>query len=283
MIIDLHIHTYFSDGEFSPEEVILEAKKNKIKTFSITDHNTIKYNDKFIKITKENGINYIPGIEISTISRQPSNNLSLHVLGYGKKLNIEVIEKKLQGTIDGYNDRAKKIIDKLNLIFPSLEMNFQSIKEKNNEAYISRNTIAKLLVEYIKNISIKDALKQYVFIEEDDSWMIETEECFQLIANSGGIPVLAHSGRELRKIGQSSYEQMIKKFVNAGLQGLEVYYPKHTKEEIQTIKDIAKKYNLLITGGSDWHGPSFNPDIRLGINIQEQDIKPFLDKINKLN
>lgn len=279
MNIDLHTHSYFSDGECSPEEIILESKKNKVSVLSITDHNAIQYDENIPEIAEKNDINFIEGIEISTLHILSDDTISLHILGYGKTLNRKSLRQQLQKTIDGYNTRARKIIDKLNREFPTLRLDFEKVKENNREAYVSRNTLARLLVEHTKTFSIKDALKHYVFTEEDDSWMIKTEDSFQLIARAGGFPILAHSGRELRRMGLTVYESMIRQWVQSGLQGLEVYYPKHSIEEMDAIKNIAKKYGLYITGGNDWHGMSYTPDVQIGIGNHEKDISPFLKDV----
>lgn len=279
MKIDLHTHSYFSDGELAPEGIVTEAKKNFISVLSITDHNNIQYNLDTAGLAKESNIYFVEGIEISTLYESFNKATSLHVLGYGKKLDRDVIQRNLAETINGYNNRAKKIIDKLNREFPGINLEFDKLKESNREAYVSRNTLARLLVEYVKNISIKEALKQHVFVEEDDSWMMRTKDSFGLISQSGGVPILAHSGRELRKMGEENYDSMIDQFVRDGLRGLEVYYPKHSDEEMTTIRGIANKHDLYVTAGSDWHGNTYTPDVTVGINYNEKDLAPFLKDI----
>lgn len=277
MQIDLHTHSYFSDGECSPEEVIEEAKKRNVSVLSITDHNFLPENEIPRKYAKNNSIILIDGIEISTVYRSLNSTTSLHILGYGRKLERIILNKGLEKTIAGYNNRAHAIIDKLNTLFPKLLLDFHSLRISTKEVYISRNTLARILVEHLGNtLSIKDTLKKYVFVEEDDAWMMTPEESFSLIASAGGIPILAHSGRELRKIGLAKYEEMVAHFVKEGLLGLEVYYPKHTAEEISFMKDIANKYNLFITGGSDWHGKVYTPDISVGYEVKKENF-PFLN------
>ncbi|MBI5254219.1 PHP domain-containing protein [Candidatus Falkowbacteria bacterium] len=277
MQIDLHTHSYFSDAEYSPEEVIAEAKKRKVSILSITEHNFIPETEIIKEYAKKNNIVFIEGIEISTVWRILGSTTSLHVLGYGKKLDSGLLNKSLKKTIDGYNNRACAIIDKLNKAFPELALDFQSLKVNSKEAYVSRNTLARLLVEHFKNtLSIEEVLKQYVFVEEDDSWMMTPEESFKLITTAGGVPILAHSGRELRKMGLIEYEKMVVGFVEAGLLGLEVYYSKHTNKETDTIKHTANKFKLYITGGSDWHGRTYTPEIEIGRELQAEDVAAFL-------
>jgi predicted metal-dependent phosphoesterase TrpH len=277
MKIDLHTHSYFSDGELSPEELVKKAKDTNVSIFAITDHNFLTGTKTLKEEVKKDGMVLIDGIEISTLYRLPSSNISLHVLGYGKKLDGNILNNNLQKTIDGYNNRARTIIKAINTAFPTLNLNFDTLKKNSTEAYISRNTLARLLVKHLNNgMSIKDALREYVFAKEDDSWMMTPEESFRIITNAGGIPVLAHSGRELRKMGINEYEKMIAYFTNAGLLGLEIYYPKHTDDEIAVMKSIAHKYKLYITGGSDWHGHMYTPNSVIGRDVLDEDIYRFL-------
>ncbi len=276
MYIDLHTHSYFSDGELSPLQMVKEAKKQNISVFSITEHNFISNNKEAKEFARYSGIKYINGIEISTTLRLSGIKKSLHVLGYGANLNMSLLNKGLFSTINGYNERARSIIKKLNKIFPGINLNFNNLK-KNHEAYVSRNTLARLVLEHLnQSISLKEILKRYVFTIEDDSWMMTPEQSFSLISKSGGISVLAHSGRELRNMGLDSYKEMILKLAKLGLKGIEVYFPKHTHEEIKMIKSIANMFDLYITAGSDWHGPNFTPNIVMGRTIPSQYVNRFL-------
>lgn len=281
MLIDLHTHSHFSDGEHSPKDMITEATNKGLSVFSITDHNFLPETTFLKDFSKKNNIKFIEGIEISTLLKSSNLTLSLHVLGYGKKLDAGFLNKNLSETVHNYNQRAHSIVNKLNKEFPTLKLDFESLKAHSQEIYISRNTLARLLVEHLKNvISIRDALKQYVFVKEDDSWMITPEKSFQLIIDAGGVPILAHSGRELRRMGLPEYEKMIARLAEVGLLGLEAYCPKHTKEEIDMIKSIANKFNLYITGGSDWHGKTYTPNIKMGFDFFLPDIIPFLNNEN---
>ncbi len=276
MNIDLHTHSFFSDGENSPEEIVLEAVRKGVTLLSITDHNFLP-EAELLKLS-EKRISLIQGIEISTLFKTSTSEISLHVLGYGKKLNHRLLNKELMGTVGGYNRRAQSIIAKLNKEFSTLNLDFKSLSVQNNEAYVSRNTLARLLVEHLKGaISIKDALKQYVFVQEDNSWMISPKESFRLIISAGGIPVLAHSGRELQKMGLVKYEKMVSEFVKDGLLGLEIYYPRNTSENINVMRGVAKRFGLYITGGSDWHGHTYTPEFKIGQEVPREEVVSFLN------
>jgi len=278
MYIDLHTHSYFSDGAASPQEIITEAKKGNVSILSITDHNFIADTKIIKKCSKENDIEYIEGIEISTLRRGLDFTTSLHILGYGKKLNKNLLNRRLQKTVAGYNERALAIVKKLNKIFPKIALDFQLLKNSCGGAYVSRNTLAKLVVAHLKkSISLRDALKEYVFVKEDDSWMMTPEESMNLIIEAGGVPVLAHSGRILRNMGIVEYEKMIVEFVKAGLSGIEVYFPKHTEAETNALRRLASKFKLYITGGSDWHGKVYTPKIKIGVDLPRQDVVAFLN------
>src|SRR3989344_7069365 len=146
MKIDLHTHSYFSDGELSPEELVKKAKNTNVSIFAVTDHNFLTDTKTLKDAVKKDGITLIDGIEISTLHRLPKSSISLHISGYGKELDKNILNNNLQKTIEGYNNRAKAIVNKLNTLFPTFNLDFDFLKKGSNEVYVSRNTLAKLLV-----------------------------------------------------------------------------------------------------------------------------------------
>ncbi len=264
--IDLHIHSYYSDGETSPSNIINIAHKEDIKLLSLTDHNFIFKNKKIKNYTFEKGIIFVEGLEISSLDRKTKS--SLHILGYSNNFDIS-INDDLKETVNGYNQRAKKIINKLNKEFSGINLDFDFLKNKNKEIYVSRNTLIIELLKFLKNkIEFKEA-KKYAFIKENNDWMLEPKKAIEIIKNRGGIAVLAHSGNLIKKLGVGGYEKFVKDLYLNGLDGLEAYHPKHTKEDIEIIKHIAKNLKIFITGGSDWHGFNFSPKIKLGCNLKD--------------
>lgn len=277
--VDLHLHSYYSDGEHSPEEIIKVLIKYNVSIFSLTEHNIV-VDDRFgIKdFSNQYGLKFVEGVEISTLDRDL--NQSFHVLGYAKNFEKIKLNQRLRTTIEGYNLRAEKIINKLNTKFPFIDLNFNNIKSASQEAYISRNTLARLLVDGLNgSLTIKEALREYVFVEENDNWMLSPVESFNIIKLTGGIPVLAHSGGAFSRLGPEVYENLIRKFIGQGLEGIEVYYSHHSMEEISALKNIALRYGLLITAGSDWHGVNYTPLIKPGLEISSEELEKFLARV----
>ena len=197
-LIDLHLHSYYSDGEDGPNKLLRLAIEKKISIFSITDHNFIVPKDeKFFKEAELNGIKFVQGIEISSFDDKTKS--SFHILGYSKNFDTYKMNAELKKTVAGYNDRAKKIIQKLNKKYPGLNLNFYDLKKKNPEIYVSRNTIAIELKRFLKSDATIKELSKEVFVEEKSGWMLSPEEAIHLIVRLGGTPVLAHSGRLFSK------------------------------------------------------------------------------------
>jgi len=261
MLYDLHIHSFYSDGEDSPENILKYALSLGIKGFAITDHNGIRSEVKQIADrARKFGIEVFEGIEISSQISLKNDNLNLHILGYSSNFNIRNLNEGLKKTVAGYKMRAKKIIKKCRTL--GIPINYNRLKKQSNEFYISRNTIAQEIAKY-QNIEFKEALK-IAFIEENEDWFLSPFQAISLIKTSGGIPVLAHSGKHTSKLLEKASKSMFEKLIDNGLRGVEVFYPSHSQIETNALLDIAKSYGLIITGGTDYHGLSRPPYIKIG-------------------
>src|SRR3989344_2981571 len=196
--IDLHLHSYYSDGSSSLEEILSQIEREKVSVFSITDHNFISQEiENFQKTIQEAEMGFLQGVEISCMDK--TSRQSIHMLGYSKSFNIEKINNDLKTVLVGYNERAKKIVEKLNQEF-GFDLNFEKIKSSIKSPFVSRNLLAEILIEKVdKSLTMKDALKK-VFINEDDSWMIDAEEAIDIIKRSGGKAILAHPGNLINKL-----------------------------------------------------------------------------------
>ena len=264
-IIDMHTHTNYSDGELSPQELIRLAIDKKIETLAITDHNTIeglKTIDRKSEIIKKSGIRVINGIELSA----KSNVGRMHILGYGIDLNNQLLNKKMSDLKDISINSVLSIMEQIKRDY-RIRFGYDDIKELVNANHnLGRPDLAKLCIKYGYASTVEEAFNKYLIeaynkTRKTDN-KLQYEECLELIIKSGGIPVLAHpKSLELR---EKEFLVLLKDMISCGLKGIEVYHSSHTKEEMEYYLEIANKYNLLISGGSDFHGKTVKPDIGLG-------------------
>lgn len=254
-LIDLHTHTYVSDAEIhlSPEKLVKLAYSNNIKAIAITDHDSIVNIDRAIKAGKKYSIEVVPGIELSTFE----DKLELHILGYYISYKDQEFLNALKKQILGRNKRAKIIIEKFNAA--GANINFSKIKNKINGDYVAQYHIALELVKQGFVDSIFEALKEmakggiaHVPYYEVKEYLFDLNSGIKFLRKYNGITILAHPGS--LKLNKKVEKDLIKNMVYEGLQGLEVFSRKHTSEQTEYYKNLAHKYNLLITGGTDFHG-----------------------------
>jgi len=243
-IIDLHIHTNKSDGLFAPKEIIKLAKENGIKAISITDHDTIDGYYEALDNAKSDGIELVPGIELSCEAEERD----IHILGYFIDGKNEEFVNYLHDMRHHRKLRIYKITEKLNALH--IEISADSILNDLNNASPGRLHVARKMLEKGKVHSIYEAFAKYIG-ENSPAYVkkkkISVQDCIKLIHNIGGIAVLAHPGT-YRK------DHLIKEFKDFGLDGIEVYHSEHQFSDIKRYRETAKSLNLLITGGSDFHG-----------------------------
>ena len=279
MLYDLHLHSFYSDGEERPKRIFDRALASKVRGIAITDHNGIHQKTKqIVAKVKRCNIDAFEGIEISSQMSYGNNDISLHILGYSLDFNAKNLNKNLKKTILGYEMRAKQIIKKCNKL--GIPINYNKLRKQSNEFYISRNTIAKEILKYRK-ITLKEALK-IAFVDEKENWFLSPFQVISLIKESGGMPVLAHPGRLLPQLLKQSPKSILEQLIDCGLRGIEVFYPKHTKSEINELLRLANKYNLIITGGTDYHGPNISPLTKIGVRgITAKDFQQFKNALQE--
>ena len=269
MSADLHIHTTYSDGSFTPAEIVDKAIEKGFNTIAISDHDTLDGIKPAIDYAADKDIEVIPAIEFSTFR----GKAEIHVLGYFIDFDDEKLKDKVRKIYDARKLRAEKMVELLNK--EGVEITFSEVREIAGDDYIGRPHIAQTMVKkgYIDEMGdaftekyIGNGGRAYV-----KKYKISPEEAIELILESGGIPVLAHPifinhGKPLR-------EDDIKNLKDNGLFGVEVYHSKHTAEDAKYYKHIAEKLELLITGGSDFHGEN-SPGVYLGdIRLDDKHVK----------
>jgi len=255
MLFDLHLHTIFSDGLLSPEEVVKLAIEKGMDGIAITDHDTVNGLESALKYSKLfSGFYFIPGIELGTIY----NDEEVHILGYfidyRSKQIIEATEMLRKNRVK----RGIKIIEKLNSL--GMKLSYDEVKVYSKDDYIGRPHIASVLVKkgYVKDI--EEAFKKYLNRGKEAYVQRETltlGETIELIHKVGGIAILAHPGLLKNK-------DIIKTCICYGIDGLEAIHSKHKEKDVKMCIDIARNNKLLVTGGSDCHGRIVNGDYLMG-------------------
>lgn len=263
--VDMHLHTIYSDGDLTPNELIKEAYKNNIGTISITDHDTILGLKKIVWGGARDETDYvkiIPGIELSA----KINKGRMHILGYDFDVNDKALNDKMNELKNNSIYSVMALINQLRIDYKII-FNNDDIKDLfNNVGNIGRPHIAKLLIKYGYVKEVKEAFDKYLIDAYKKTKIlnkgIPCKECISLIKNAGGISVLAHPNQLL--LNDEELEEKIKEMISVGLDGIEVYHSGHSKEETEKYLNLANKYHLLISGGSDYHGKSVKPDVNIG-------------------
>jgi predicted metal-dependent phosphoesterase TrpH len=252
---DLHTHTYYSDGKYSPAELVERAGSCGIHNLSITDHDNVDGIEEAIEKANQVGIELIPGVELSSEHK----DREVHVLGYFFDYkNPELLEHLIKFRQLRLK-RAEKIVEKLNMMSIPLKMADVLLKAKGNTS-IGRPHIAFALLEnnYISNYY--EAFVRYIGDNKpayEKKPNISTKAAIDLIANAGGLSFIAHPGKVIR-------DEMLIEIIELGVDGIEVIHPSHSSEIISYFQDFVSQYFLLESGGSDFHGGRLNDDSVLG-------------------
>lgn len=247
MSSDLHIHTRCSDGLLNPEELIEAAKAAGLNYIAITDHDTVNGICQLYEagLYPAKGIKIIPGIEFSA----HHETQEIHILGY----NIDIYDKnltdRLNDVVEGRWTRFSNMVEKLKgLDYDISETDVLEIA--GDSTSISRSHIAQALVRKGDFPTVKACFDEVLEKGRPayvSHFLLEPEEIIDLIKQSGGVPVLAHP-----KLIKD--DALVEHLLKQGIEGVEVFYPKHSPEDTERYLAMANKYNLMITGGSDFHG-----------------------------
>src|SRR6056297_660042 len=267
--IDLHMHTTASDGASTPKELIEKCVDLGLETIAVTDHDNVTNVEKVKKLGEKNGLKVISGIEISTYRCEAE----YHILGYFVNSENDALLGLTEAILDSRVERTHKMIEKLTEMGYPLE--FADIKKYATGVSLGRPHVAKAMVEkgYIDEIG--DAFtKEFIagggkaYVEKKN---ILPVEAIEVILRAGGVPVIAHP--YIINHGKALDKKEITRLKDVGLKGVEVYQTKHNKKITKKYKKIAEDLELLITGGSDYHGEN-SPGILpgdTGMNQEELD------------
>lgn len=248
-MLELHCHTTYSDGTLTPTELVKTAVKAGVKALAITDHDTLSGWHEAIAAASVCDIEIVPGLELSTVH----NDRSLHILGFYP--NPDQLNPPLSERLEGRKRRSAQMVAKLAALGYPIEL-----PELGEGMAPGRPHIAAALVKagYVK--SPQEAFERW--LGDDQPAYVHYEKFsiadgIALLRNCGAVPVWAHP--YLFRGG--TVEAVLKELVEAGLMGVEVYHPHQTLREQKNLLNLCAEYGLLVTGGSDYHGPSSSKSI----------------------
>ncbi len=258
-MIDLHIHSTCSDGTDSPDEIVDIAMKTGLHAIALTDHDTLAGLQNFETAAKENNLNGVPGIELSTYMYASE----VHILGlfieYDSSDLIEITEKMHQWRIE----RSEAIMGKLRRL--GYDISMKTLLDNNViDASIGRPHIAAYMVKKGYFDSIQSVFTELIGNGKScyvPRKYIPYDECIRRIRLAGGIAVWAHPYNQKRTT--RDIRRFCKKMASHGLNALECYYSAFSNQQTDTLLKIANENHLLVTGGSDYHG-THKPDIKMG-------------------
>lgn len=257
--IDLHLHTTHSDGSLKPAEVLALAHKAGVTALAITDHDITTGIPEALEVGARLGIEIIPGVEISS----RFGDTELHILGYCLDWQDPALNARLATLRASRHSRNPLIIERLRAL--GCDITYDEVKELAGTESVGRPHIARVLMVkgYVK--SAKEAFDRFLahgkqaYVPRE---LPEPADAIAWIRAARGIPVLAHPLWAKQK-GEGLYT-LCEKLKAAGLGGIEVHYSTHNPKQTAELLDIAKRLDLLVTGGSDFHGIT-KPDIEVGI------------------
>ena len=250
MRADLHIHTYFSDGLQSPDEVASIAKNNGVELISVTDHDTALAYPEIFSCCEKRGIKAVYGIEVSAYS----NGVRLHTLGYGISPEHPVFKQFLKELAEGSLKRTDDILLKLKRQCVNITLDEVLKHRKSDKAPVHSMYIARAATE--KGYCTQPFLFQKEYLSRGCAAYSELcrptpEKAVEVITACGGFSSFAHPGRvELEK---EELKSLVKRLAGLGLKGIEAVYSTHTQLEKAYYTEMANEYGLSVTGGSDTH------------------------------
>lgn len=256
--IDLHVHSAKSDGTYTPAQLVDYALQKGLTAFALTDHDTIEGLDEALAYAADKPVEVIPGIEFSTKYEERD----VHVVGLYIRYDAPAFLAKLQSFVDSRINRNIKMC--ANLQGAGISITYEKLCEENPDAVITRAHYAAFLIKYGYVAGHDEAFAKY--LGDDCPYFVPREkvtplQAVNLILEAGGIPVLAHP--PLYHMEKDCLDALVHQLKEAGLMGIETLYSSYGAQDERDMFRLAKKYNLLPSGGSDFHGDN-KPGLDMG-------------------
>lgn len=254
MEVDLHVHTIYSDGTDSPEKIVATAKSMGLRAVAITDHDTVEGIEPAMAAARKYNLEIIPGIEFST----EYMGQEVHILGYLIDAFDRYLLDKLSYFRQVREQRMEKMVSRLQALGFSVDLD--RIKAISGDGAMGRPHLAAVMVEAGIVKTKAEAFDLYIghgkkaFVQ---SAKLTPSEAIRLIHDCDGVAVLAHPGLNSPSIP-------LGKIIDYGIDGLEAHHPGHNRELASYYERLAAEKGLIVTGGSDYHGPGAK-ESRLGL------------------
>ncbi|HVN49653.1 MAG TPA: PHP domain-containing protein [Bacteroidota bacterium] len=250
----MHLHTVYSDGVLTPHELVQKAASAGLSVISITDHDNVGAIEEAIEFGRSVGVEVVPGVELSIELNEKDIHLLAYFFDYRNKRMLEYLayfrEERLR--------RAERIVEKLNHINVPLKMD--AVLDRAGVGSVGRPHIASALVENGLIETYNEAFLKYIgtgMPAYEKKYQLSPVEAVKLITSAGGLSFLAHPGKYTSEVE-------LLQLIDAGVDGIEVVHPSHSKSQQEFYRNLVQQYFLLESGGSDFHGGKKNDDEVLG-------------------
>lgn len=257
-ICDLHTHSTYSDGTFSPEQLVRLAEKKGISAVALCDHNTVAGLPEFLAAAAKTNVEAVPGVEFSTEYR----GVELHILGlFVKPQHYAAVTEKLKQMLSYKEQSNLALVEALQK--NGLELDYWAIKAATPDGQVNRAVIAAEMLRKGCCGSLEEAFDKWLSLERGyyhPPRRLDALDVIRFIKSIGAVAVLAHP---FLSLGEPQLHEFLREAVDAGLDAMEVFYSKFSAEQTKRAEEIATQYGLLYSGGSDFHGAN-KPDTQLG-------------------
>jgi predicted metal-dependent phosphoesterase TrpH len=264
--IDLHTHTTASDGMLSADALVAEARAVGVGLLAVADHDTTAAVDAAMAAGRRAGVEVWPAVELSCDVEAGE----VHLLGYFVDHRLGWFQDFLARLRDGRQQRAARMVDRLAALGAPIPL--ARVEALADGGAIGRPHVARALVEAGHVRSVAEAFERFIgrggpaYVER---LKVTPVQAVQVVRAAGGLAVLAHPG-------WGQHDALIPSLLAAGLDGIEVYYPDHTPDQVDHYRALARRYGLLMTGGTDFHGGGLATGVAVGSQYVPEELVPPL-------